>query len=33
VRRRLGATGLVDAHDLERAVRATGLPAADKVTT
>ena len=33
VRRRLGATGLVDAHDLERAVRATGLPAADKVAT
>jgi hypothetical protein len=32
VRSRLGATGLVDADDLERAVRSASLPASDKVT-
>ena len=31
VRRRLGAAGLVHAHDLERAVRATALPASHEV--
>jgi hypothetical protein len=32
VRSRLGAAGLVDADDLERAVRSASLPASDKVT-
>ena len=32
VRSRLGAAGLVDADDLERAIRSAGLPASDKVT-
>lgn len=32
MRSRLGAAGLVDADDLERAIRSAGLPASDKVT-
>jgi len=32
VRSRLGAAGLVDADDLERAIRSASLPASDKVT-
>ena len=32
MRSRLGAAGLVDADDLERAIRSARLPASDKVT-